>query len=99
MDYELIQYYLRIKHYYSAELTVVNAIKKNISNSVYQLYYGLSLILQNKLPKGLSVLDSLLKVTDLGLASTLVMIHAHKQFEVYSSLKKIILYLIIIIIT
>lgn len=82
MDYELIQYYLRTKYYYSAELAGSNAIKININNSVFQLYYGLSLVLQNKLSKGLTILDALIKITDIGLASALVMIHAHKQFEV-----------------
>lgn len=82
MDYELIQYYLRTKYYYSAELAGIKAIKENPNNSVYQLYHALSLVLQNKLSKGLSVLDALIKNTDIGLASTLVMIHAHEQFEV-----------------
>lgn len=84
MDYELIQYYLRVKFYYSAELTGAKAIEMNHTNSsVYQLYYGLSLVLQNKLSKGLSVLDTLIKITDIGLASTLLMIYAHQQFGVY----------------
>lgn len=83
MDYELIQYYLRVKYYYSAELAGAKAIKININSSEYQLYYGLSLVLQNKLSKGLSVLDTLSKLTDIGLASTQLMIYAHKQFQVY----------------
>lgn len=82
MDEELVQYYLRTKYYYSAELVAAKAIQLSNDNSVYQLYYGLSLVLQNKLSKGLSVLDALIKITDVGLASILIMIHAHKQFEV-----------------
>lgn len=82
MDYELIQYYLRTKYYYSAEITAIKANEINADNAVYQLYYGLSLVLQKKLSKGLSVLDALSKNADIGLASILVMIHAHQQFEV-----------------
>lgn len=83
MDYELIQYYLRTKYYYSAESIGAKAIQINLNSSVYQLYYGLSFVLQNNLSKGLTILDALVKITDVGLASTLVMIHAHKQFEVF----------------
>lgn len=82
MYYELIQYYLRTKYYYSAELVGAKAIQINSNNSIYQLYYGLSLVLQNKLLKGLAILDDLVKNFDIGLASTLVMIHAHRLFEV-----------------
>ncbi|KAL5233107.1 hypothetical protein ACI65C_000517 [Semiaphis heraclei] len=81
MDFELIQYYLRTKYYYSAQLSGSKAIQINQNSSVYQLYYGLSFVLQNELSKGLNMLDALVKNTDVGLASTLVMIHAHKQFE------------------
>eukprot|EP00102_Acyrthosiphon_pisum_P021962 XP_016659172.1 PREDICTED: tetratricopeptide repeat protein 21B isoform X2 [Acyrthosiphon pisum] len=81
MEFELIQYYLRTKYYYSAQLSGSKAIQINLNSSVYQLYYGLSFVLQNKLSKGLSILDALVKSVDIGLASTLVMIHAHKQFE------------------
>lgn len=83
MDFELIQYYLRKKYYYSAELAGAKAIQINLKSSVYQLYYGLSFVLQNKLSKGLSILDTLVQTTDVGLASTLVIIHAHKKFEVF----------------
>lgn len=93
MDFELIQYYLRTKYYYSAQLSGSKAIEINQNSSVYQLYYGLSFVLQNKLSKGLTILDALVKNTDVGLASTLVMIHAHKQFEVFIFLNY--LYLII----
>lgn len=82
MDYELIQYYLRTKYYYSSELTGTKAIQINPNGSIYQLYYGLSCVLQHKLSKGLNILDALIQINDVGLASTLVMIHAHKQFEV-----------------
>lgn len=84
MDYELIQYYLRTKYYYSAELAGTKAIQINPNGSIYQLYYGLSCVLQNKLSKGLNILDALVSIDEVGLASTLVMIHAHKQFEVLS---------------
>lgn len=83
MDFELVQYYLRTRYYYSAELAATKVIKLNNNSSVFQLYYGLSCVLQNKLSKGLTILDALIKSTDTGLASTLVMIHAHKQFEVF----------------
>lgn len=82
MDYELIQYYLRTKYYYSAQLVGDKDVQTNLNNSVFQLYYGLSFVLHNKLSKGLSILEPLVKVTDIGLASTLVMIHTHKKFEV-----------------
>ncbi|XP_025195909.1 tetratricopeptide repeat protein 21B-like isoform X2 [Melanaphis sacchari] len=82
MDLELVQYYLRTKYYSSAQTSGLKAIQINLNNSVYQLYYGLSYVLQNKLSKGLTILDDLVKLTDIGLASTLVMIYAHKQFEV-----------------
>jgi len=82
MHYELIQYYLRTKYYYSAESVGAKAIQINSNNSIYQLYYGLSLVLQNKLSKGLTILDALVKNNDIGLASTLVMIHAHNLFKV-----------------
>jgi len=83
MDFELIQYYLRTKYYYSAQLSASKAIQINQNSLVYQLYYGLSFVLQNKLSKGLTILDALVKSVDIGLASTLVMIYAHKQFEVF----------------
>lgn len=83
MDFELVQYYIRTKYYHSAELAVEKVIKLNNNSSVYQLYYGLSCVLQNKLSKGLTILDALLRSTDTGLASTLIMIHVHKQFEVF----------------
>lgn len=86
MEYELIQYYLRKKYYYSAELAAAEVIKLNNHSSVYQLYYGLSYVLQNKLSKGLTILDALVKSTDTGLASTLIMIHAHKKFEVFKQI-------------
>lgn len=100
MDFELIQYYLRTKYYYSAQLSGSKAIQINLNSSVYQLYYGLSFVLQNKLSKGLTILDDLVKSADIGLASTLVMIHAHKQFEVfvlfnYFILKSLILLVIL----
>lgn len=82
MDYELMQYYLRKKYYYSAQLAGNRALQINQNSYANQLYYGLSFILHNKLSKGLTILDTLVKITDVGLASTLVMIHAHKQFEV-----------------
>lgn len=82
MDYELVQYFLRKKYYYSAQLVGDKDVQKNLNNSVFQLYYGLSFVLHNKLSKGLSILDPLVKITDIGLASTLVMIHTHKSFEV-----------------
>lgn len=82
MDLELIQYYLRIKYYSSAQISGFKAIQINLNSSVYQLYYGLSFVLHNKLSKGLTILDALVKLSDIGLASTLIMIYAHKQFEV-----------------
>lgn len=82
MDYELVQYYLRKKYYYSAQLAGDKALKINPNSYVNQLYYGLSFVLHKKLSKGLTILDALVKSTDVGLASTLIMIHAHKQFEV-----------------
>jgi len=83
MDFELVHYYLRTKYYYSAQLSGSKAIQINLNSSVYQLYYGLSFVLQNKLSKGLTILDALVKSADIGLASTLIMIYAHKQFEVF----------------
>lgn len=82
MDYELLQYYLRTKYFCCAQSAVARAIEINSNNSVYQLYYGLSFVLQNKLSKGIAILDTLVKTTDVGLASTLLLIHTHKQFEV-----------------
>ncbi|XP_025413026.1 tetratricopeptide repeat protein 21B-like [Sipha flava] len=82
MDYELVQYYLRKKYYYSAQLAGNRALQINQNSYVNQLYYGLSFVLHNKLSKGLTILDTLVKVTDVGLPSTLVLIHTHKQFEV-----------------
>jgi len=82
MDLELIQYYLRIQYYSSAQISGFKAIQINLNSSVYQLYYGLSFVLHNKLSKGLTILDSLVKFSDIGLASTLIMIYAHKQYEV-----------------
>lgn len=83
MDFELIQYYLRKKYYFCAQKVGAKAIEINSNNSIFQLYYGLSYVLQNKLSKGLAVLDALVKNTDVGLASTLAMIHAHRKFEVF----------------
>jgi hypothetical protein len=84
MDLELIQYYLRTKYFFSAQISGFKAIQNNLNSSVYQLYYGISFVLHNKLSKGLTILDALAKLTDIGLASTLVMIYAHKQFEVFT---------------
>lgn len=91
MDYELVQYYLRKKYYYSAQLAGDKALQVNQNSYVDQLYYGLSFVLHNKLSKGLTILDALVKVTDVGLASTLVMIHAHKQFEVLKLKNRVLL--------
>jgi len=92
MYYELVQYYLRTKYYYSAESVGAKAIQINSNiQSIHQLYYGLSLVLQNKLSKGLTILDALVKDTDIGLASALVMIHAHRLFEVIQ-IFKVVLY-------
>ncbi|XP_050420832.1 tetratricopeptide repeat protein 21B-like [Adelges cooleyi] len=80
MEFELIQYYLRNKFYYSAQIAASSALDSN-KGSVYKLYYGVSLILQKNMSKGLSILDSLTNNDLLGLASVLSMIFAHKQFE------------------
>lgn len=92
MDLELIQYYLRTKYYHSAQLSGTKALQTNLNSSVYQLYYGLSLVLHNKLSKGLTILDALVEMTEIGLAATLIMIYAHTQFEVFTCLNNFIVY-------
>lgn len=82
MDLEIIQYFLRNKLYYSAQLATSKAIECNNKNLACKLYLGLSLILQNKLTEGLSTLESIVNDIDLGLGSLLCMLHAHKKFEV-----------------
>ncbi|XP_050545561.1 tetratricopeptide repeat protein 21B-like [Daktulosphaira vitifoliae] len=82
MDLEIIQYFLRNKFYYSAQHATSKAIESNNKNASFKLYLGLSLILQNKLSVGLSTLESTVNDIDVGLATLLCMIHAHKKFEI-----------------
>ncbi|XP_023227553.1 tetratricopeptide repeat protein 21B-like [Centruroides sculpturatus] len=77
-----IHYYAREKFYHAMEQAALNGLKKYPGDAVYRFYYGLSLVLEERVQEGIRELDSIQDNNDVILGSVLAMIYAHRKCKV-----------------